>query len=438
MFGQKVNNFFTGENKDINMQRLAGIGAVLQGQNASPYLGNINAMQEQNKQEAADEERKAKIMEAMQGLGIGGPKAAILGTMSASDQSRYLLGEMQRREAAGRASAAAAAKKAEEQEALKKMAGLFSPIQTQQAVTQMGGNPADMAQGVNTAQQGVVTANRIARPSDIMERVIAGGPEFFMNKSIMDAVGTYGKAFDVMNPQPKPTDDIREYEYAQRQGYTGSFQDFLLEGNSASAIGNHQFGYGSQFGLKPGERLNFKTGTVEMIPGSQLALEAEQTALQGDYAAALSEVKNSNLLEALNLNIKEVQNGGLPVAGAGGDFRRTGIGRAITGGSAVDFENRNAQILDSAALEEIQNMKKAGQGVGQLTEGERVAIGNAVTGLNTSTSADEYERAAKIYRETILNTVFGFGNWKLNEKGEVEPLDGGLSDEDLLKQLGFE
>lgn len=31
------------------------------------------------------------------------------------------------------------------------------------------------------------------------------------------------------NPQPKPTDDMREYDYAVGQGYQGSFQDFMVE-----------------------------------------------------------------------------------------------------------------------------------------------------------------------------------------------------------------
>lgn len=35
--------------------------------------------------------------------------------------------------------------------------------------------------------------------------------------------------------QAQPTDDMREYEYAQGQGYTGSFQDFMVEQRRAGA-----------------------------------------------------------------------------------------------------------------------------------------------------------------------------------------------------------
>ncbi|MGL4310626.1 MAG: phage tail tip lysozyme, partial [Paracoccaceae bacterium] len=40
------------------------------------------------------------------------------------------------------------------------------------------------------------------------------------------------------NPRPeapKPTDDMREYEFARSQGYQGTFQDFMIEGRKAGA-----------------------------------------------------------------------------------------------------------------------------------------------------------------------------------------------------------
>lgn len=37
------------------------------------------------------------------------------------------------------------------------------------------------------------------------------------------------------NPQPKPTDDMREYEFARQQGYQGSLQDWITSGRKAGA-----------------------------------------------------------------------------------------------------------------------------------------------------------------------------------------------------------
>jgi hypothetical protein len=37
------------------------------------------------------------------------------------------------------------------------------------------------------------------------------------------------------NPQPKPTDDMREYEFAKSQGFQGTFQDWQIENKRAGA-----------------------------------------------------------------------------------------------------------------------------------------------------------------------------------------------------------
>lgn len=39
----------------------------------------------------------------------------------------------------------------------------------------------------------------------------------------------------LQNPTPKPTDDIREYEFAKTQGYKGSLQDWITSGKKAGA-----------------------------------------------------------------------------------------------------------------------------------------------------------------------------------------------------------
>lgn len=142
------------------------------------------------------------------------------------------------------------------------------------------------------------------------------------------------------------------------------------------------------------------------------------------------QLKLGTTLESLNLNIAEIENGGLPVTGAMGDFRRTDIGRALTGNNAVDFGNRTAQVTDSAALAEVQNMRDnspTGGAVGSLTDDERRAIGNAVTGINNSTSAEEYLRAAKAFRKLALDLAYGQGTWELDADGQVKLKDGSVS-----------
>lgn len=157
------------------------------------------------------------------------------------------------------------------------------------------------------------------------------------------------------------------------------------------------------------------------IPGGPAALEAEQLALKEGNKDNQGQMKLGTTLESINLNLGEIENGGLPVTGLIGDARRTWLGRALTGDSAVDFGNRTNQITDQAALAEVQNMRDnspTGGAVGSLTDSERVAIGNSVTAINNSTSPEEYARAAKAYRKLALDIAYGEGTWELGEDGQ--------------------
>lgn len=220
---------------------------------------------------------------------------------------------------------------------------------------------------------------------------------------------------------------------AQRAGLqpgTPEYNEFMLTGGksgplvdmSGMNVGGQEVDTRPMVGAPPAgfqRRWNeeLQSWVDEPIPGGK-----EDTTDKDANRDRQGKLKLGTTLESLNLNIAEIEDGGLPVTGAVGDFRRTGIGRAITGSGAVDFENRTSQITTSAALSEVQNMRDnspTGGAVGQLTDAEREAIGNSVTALNSSTSGAEYLRAAKAYRELALNLAYGEGMWELGEDGSV-------------------
>lgn len=170
-------------------------------------------------------------------------------------------------------------------------------------------------------------------------------------------------------------------------------------------------------------RIDPATGlpTAAPVPGSPAAIEAARLAEKEGNKDNQGQLKLGTTLESINLNLGEIENGGLPVAGIIGDARRTWVGRALTGDSAVDFGNRTNQITDQAALAELQNMRDnspTGGAVGQLTDNERRAIGNSITAINNSTSPEEYARAAKAYRKLALDIAYGEGTWELGENGQ--------------------
>lgn len=186
----------------------------------------------------------------------------------------------------------------------------------------------------------------------------------------------------------------------------------------------HTYLYNPDGSIKLDERGRPMASTV---PGSKAERDARAAALEnaGDAAARgrkenEQRLKLGTTLSSVALNL-EALDGGLPVTGALGQARQTWVGSLLTGAGAVDFQNRTNQITDSAALAEIQRMRdnsKTGGAVGALTDGERIAIGNAVTALNAAGGAEEYARAAKAYRELALNLAFGEGYWQLSEDGQ--------------------
>jgi hypothetical protein len=157
---------------------------------------------------------------------------------------------------------------------------------------------------------------------------------------------------------------------------------------------------------------------VEPAPGSPLAEEraaAEQKTAERERQTS---IRMGTTLENLNLNIQEIENGGLPVTGMAG-----AVGRMFPGSAAADFANRTAQINTRAALDEVQSMRDnspTGGAVGQLTDSEREAIGMAATSMNDASSAPEYMRTAKRFREVMLDVAYGAGKWSIDANGQVQ------------------
>lgn len=80
----------------------------------------------------------------------------------------------------------------------------------------MGGTPQ-----VGAGQPGMMPGAGQPNMQDVMSAYPDVGKQMLMNK--------------LMPQQPKPTDDIREYNFAKEQGYQGSFYDFITDVKSAGS-----------------------------------------------------------------------------------------------------------------------------------------------------------------------------------------------------------
>jgi hypothetical protein len=84
-----------------------------------------------------------------------------------------------------------------------------------------------------------------------------------LSQGVIDAKGAVQMA--MQQPEaPKPTDDMREYEFAKAQGFQGSLQDWILSQRSAGATNiSNNVGTGeSAFQKKTGELLATEAATV--------------------------------------------------------------------------------------------------------------------------------------------------------------------------------
>ena len=223
-------------------------------------------------------------------------------------------------------------------------------------------------------------------------------------------------------------------------GGGGTSVNVDLGGNEVPGLSN--LGEGYTYLYNPDGTIKIDAQGLPMsaiIPGGPADAKAQEAAAEaaaikekGEKKTTQGQLKLGTTLESINLNLDAIENGDLPVTGFWGDMRRTSLGRALTGDSAVDFGNRTNQITDQAALAEVQNMRDnspTGGAVGSLTDDERRAIGNSVTALNNSTSPEEYARAAKAYRELALNIAYGEGTWEIDANGQpimkAKTQDGG-------------
>ena len=175
-------------------------------------------------------------------------------------------------------------------------------------------------------------------------------------------------------------------------------------------------------------------GGLQTMAGSPDQREQAAAAADRNYGDWRSAIKNTVTMDSITLNIKELEDGGMPVTGVWGEARTGSVGRALTGEGAMNYKVRSDQITNSAALADLQEMKKAtGAGVGALTDDERIAMGQAVTAISTATGPEESLRALKAYRKVFMDLAVGEGNWSVDEKtNQIEINDDKGPTSDML------
>lgn len=196
-----------------------------------------------------------------------------------------------------------------------------------------------------------------------------------------DQFGSYVTA--TMKP-PESTDDMREYDFAKSQGYTGTFQDYMTEMRRAGAATTNIDNIGS---IPQGYEV-FKTpeGATQMrpIPGGPAdttkvdAAAAEQKERYGDVV--LEDIQRAKA------KVKD-QSWYAPVSGAGGAALSN-----IGGSAARDTSALIDTIKSSVAFDRLQAMRESsptGGALGAVTENELRLLQATLGSLDQAQSQEQ-------------------------------------------------
>ncbi|MVB00048.1 hypothetical protein GN330_22615 [Nitratireductor sp. CAU 1489] len=231
------------------------------------------------------------------------------------------------------------------------------------------------------------------------------------------------------NPQPKQTDDIREYEFARQQGYQGTFQDFMTDMRKAGAT-NVTVGGGEVGTIPQGFELftNPETGSRSMrpIPGGPAAAEVDAKA-RAEEARRTGEVDRGGLVtQEIDRALDLMDTGILP---------DTGFGALLSGVPNTDAK-AISKLLDTIraniGFEELNRMRQqspTGGALGQVTERELNFLQSVAGSLDQSQSADQLKFNLNRLWNTYMDTIHGEGRGPARRPlGGAPQADGAIPD----------
>lgn len=205
--------------------------------------------------------------------------------------------------------------------------------------------------------------------------------------------------------QPTPTDDMREYEFAKSQGYTGTFQDFMIEMRKAGAstqnvnigdgnnpgLGKLSTDYGYILDPVTGQpRIDPETGLpmAAPVPGSPAAIalqqEKEQAGMRGDQTARAANIVMDDIDRAIE------QSDAWGTTGFVG-----GVLDGLGGTPAHDLQNTLRTVQANIGFDRLQQMREAsptGGALGAVSERELTELQAVLGSVQQSQSKEQLQR----------------------------------------------
>jgi hypothetical protein len=178
-------------------------------------------------------------------------------------------------------------------------------------------------------------------PENLRPAATVAGPQAVAGAQIQSALEP---------PKDARTDDIKEYEAAVEQGYTGTLQDWILQGKKAGAT-------------------TVSVGGAVIPKSSDLAVERLGTALtKGQSASRMINVGN---------NVRALLDEGV-ITGTGAEARLIGARASSTLGLSDPNIVARTETMRSQLAEAAIIARERLKGQGQITEGEQKMLDQAI------------------------------------------------------------
>ena len=269
-----------------------------------------------------------------------------------------------------------------------------------QGANNAGINYKQDAMGYNKLAMDMQEQERKRKQEAAVAKMVESAPENM--KALWAAYPELGaKAFFEMNKGPEPTDDMREYQYGQKDP---AFNEWVLGQKRAGAT-NVTVGGGKYGTIPPGfELVETPEGAqLRAIPGGPAAAEEQ---------AAQDVVNNRGSKQATLTDT---------IVGAASKARAL-VGKTTTGipgqvlsnvgpSDAAELYRQTEVLKSNAKIENLQAMRresKTGGALGNVTVEEANMLAVAAGALDPSAGAERYKQQLDNYELTLLRVVHGY------------------------------
>lgn len=219
-------------------------------------------------------------------------------------------------------------------------------------------------------------------------------------------------AVGTMTPE-KPTDDLREYDFAKSQGFQGTFQDWQIAMKKAGASNVSVDNIGS---IPQGYEV-FKTpeGGTQMRPikGGPADTSAK------DALGRENQTRKADIVtQDIDRTLEKVTSAPGSTTGLGGSIMQN-----IPGSTAKDVSSLLDTIKANVGFEQLTQMRRespTGGALGAVSERENALLQSVLGSVEQSQSAEQLTYNLKRLKNVYLDIIHGPGNGPPRER-----LDGG-------------